>query len=223
MLAHDKQSIYLIYWWGLEIAVMLQKLTGIAILILHAFAANIPMAFSEEGQLIGGSANSPVRIEVFSDFQCPACRDLYLGAIRQVLQDYSSKDKVCVIYHEYPLSIHPYAKEAARYSEAASRLGLQILLTVYDSLFADQAQWSQDGNVDAIIAKALPKEEYRKLKRLIRDPIIDQSIEKGIQFGTKKEIKSTPTMLFYYAGKEQKLEGAIAYPVMKQFLDSVIK
>ncbi len=202
---------------------MLQKPITTGLLILLALTVSIPAFSADQGQIIGGSTNSPVRIEVFSDFQCPACRDLYLGAIRQVLQDYSSNGKVCVIYHEFPLAAHQYGKEAARYSEAASRLGIQSLLTVFDSLFADQAQWSQDGNLDAVIAKALPRDEYRKLKKVIQDPSINQSIDKEIQLGTKKEIKSTPTMFFYYAGKEQKVEGAVTYATMKQFLDSVIK
>jgi protein-disulfide isomerase len=202
---------------------MLQKLKMTGLLVLLASTVSIPAFSSDQGQMIGGSMSSPVRLEVFSDFQCPACRDLYLGAIRQVLQDYSSKDKVCIIYHEFPLSIHQYSKEAARYCEAASRLGLQSLLTVFDSLFADQAQWSQDGNLDAVIAKALPRDEYRKLKKVMQDPSINQSIEKEIQLGQKKDIKSTPTMFLYYAGKEQKVEGAITYTTMKQFLDSVIK
>jgi protein-disulfide isomerase len=202
---------------------MLQKLGMTGLLILLASMASIPAFSSDQGQMIGGSMSSPVRIEVFSDFQCPACRDLYLGAIRQVLQDYSSKDKVCVIYHEFPLSIHAYSKEAARYSEAASRLGIQSLLTVFDSLFADQAQWSQDGNLDAVIAKALPRDEYRKLKKVMQDPSINQSIDKEILLGQKKDIKSTPTMFLYYAGKEQKVEGGITYTTMKQFLDTVIK
>ena len=76
-----------------------------------------------EGQLLGGSLNSPIRLEVFSDFQCPSCRQFYLETIQPVLQEYSSKDKVCVIYHEFPLNQHPYARQAALYSEAASRLG----------------------------------------------------------------------------------------------------
>jgi len=202
---------------------MFQKLGMTGLVILLASTVSIPAFSSDQGQMIGGSMSSPVRIEVFSDFQCPACRDLYLGAIRQVLQDYSSKDKVCVIYHEFPLSIHAYGKEAARYSEAASRMGIQNLLTVFDSLFADQAQWSQDGDLDAVIAKALPQDEYRKLKKVIQDPSINQSIEKEVQLGLKKDIKSTPTMFIYYAGKEQKVEGAISYTTMKQFLDTVIK
>ena len=202
---------------------MLQRLKLVGFFWGFTLFVSIPAFSFDQGQLLGGSKSSPVKIDVFSDFQCPACRDLYLGTIRQVLQDYSSRDKVCVIYHEFPLTMHQYSREAARYCEAASRLGPQSLLTVFDTLFADQTQWAQDGNLDAVIAKALPREEYQKLKRIIQDPSINQAIDKEIKLGEKKDVKSTPTMFFYYAGKEQKVVGAIEYTTMKQFLDSIIK
>jgi protein-disulfide isomerase len=175
------------------------------------------------GQLLGGSLNSPIKIEVFSDFQCPACRDLYLNTIRKILQDYSSKDKVCVIYHEFPLAMHPYAKEAARYSEAAAHLGQQKLLPVFDSLFNDQQQWAKDGSLELSISKAVPGEDLQKIKKLIQDASITADLEKEIQLGVKKEIQSTPTLLISYPGKQQRVEGVVTYEILKQFIDSIVK
>jgi len=175
------------------------------------------------GQILGGSLNSPIRLEIFSDFQCPACRDLYLGTIRQVLQEYSSKDKVCVIYHEYPLSIHAYAREAARYCEAASRLGQEKLIPVYDSLFTDQAQWSQDGSLAATVSKALPGDDFQKVKKIMQDSSINAAIDKEVELGMQREVKSTPTMFIYYVGKQQKVVGVVTYLVLKQFIDSIVK
>jgi protein-disulfide isomerase len=186
---------------------------------------SVPMRPSDDapGQMLGGSADSPVRIEVFSDFQCSACREFYLNTIRQVLQDYSSKDKVCIIYHEYPLTIHRYSREAARYSEAAARLGLPKLLMVMDAIFTDQALWSQDGKLDISVSKALSREDMLKLKKIMQDSSIDQAVEKEIKLGNKIEVKSTPTTLISYIGKQTKVEGAVIYPAMKQFLDRIVK
>lgn len=167
--------------------------------------------------------NSPIRIDVFSDFQCPHCRELFLGTIRPVLSEYASKDKVCVIYHEFPLSSHQYSREAARYSEAAARLGTQKLLTVLDSLFTEQTQWSKDGNLAATISKALPSEDFAKLKQLLQDSSINAGIEKEIQLGLLNDIQSTPTMLISYIGKKQRVEGLVTYEVLKQFIDSIVK
>ena len=204
---------------------MLRKLKSI-LLLATITIWSIPAWSADEasGKVLGGSANSPVRIEVFSDFQCPGCRDLYLGTMRQVLQEYSSKDKVCVIYHEFPLdSIHQHAREAARYAEAAARLGQEKLLSVMDSLFTDQAQWSQDGSLESSVSKALSHDDFQKVKKMLQDPSINSELEKEVQLGLKKEVKSTPTLFVHYLGKEQKAEGVVTYPVLKQFIDQVVK
>ncbi len=186
---------------------------------------SVPMRSSDEpsGQILGGSTDAPIRIEVFSDFQCPHCRDLYLGTIKPLLQEYASKDKVCVIYHEFPLAMHQYSREAARYSEAAGRLGQQKLLPVFDSIFTDQAQWAKDGNLEATVSKALPGDDFAKLKKIMQDSSVNADIEKEIQLGVQKEIKSTPTLLISYIGRQQKVEGVVAYTVLKGFIDSIVK
>jgi len=199
----------------------LRSIIFLAIIIIWSMQAR--SADEASGVILGGSVNSPVRIEIFSDFQCPACRDLYLGTVKQVLQDYSSKDKVCIVYHEFPLSIHQHSREAARYCEAAARLGQEKLLPVMDSLFTDQAQWSQDGSLESSVSKALSRDDFQKLKKIMQDPSINSEIEKEVQLGLKKDVKSTPTLFVHYIGKEQKAEGVVTYPVLKQFIDQVVK
>ena len=177
------------------------------------------------GQKLGGALNAPIRMEIYSDFQCPHCRTLFMEVIRQVLQEYSSKDQVCVIYHEFPLPTHKYSWEAARYSEAASRMGTPTLLQVFEALFSNQDQWSEDGKLEAAIAKALPQETFQKLKKIRLDPSVNKAIEKEVQLGTKNGIDSTPTMMIYYSGKHQKVDGKqgpITYFVLKQFIESVL-
>jgi len=175
------------------------------------------------GQILGGSRSAPVRIEVFSDFQCPHCREFYLSTIKPVMQDYAGKDKVCVIYHEFPLAMHPYSREVARYTEAAAQLGQQKLVLLYDSIFTNQAQWSQDGKLEETVAKALSPDDFLKVKGAMNEPAINAAIEKEIALGVKNEVNSTPTMIIYYIGKHQKVEGLVTYPVLKQFIDTVVK
>lgn len=196
-------------------------------LFLIAFTLIWPMSLrpSEDapGRMLGGSANSPIRIDVFSDFQCSACREFYLSTIRKVLKEYSSEDKVCIVYHEFPLSYHPLAREAARYSEAAWRMGLQKLLPVMESIYVDQAHWAEDGNVEDSVVKALSPEDFAELKEIMEDPSINEAIEKEIQLAIKEKISATPTIIISYPGKQQRVEGLVTYLVMKQFIDSIIK
>jgi protein-disulfide isomerase len=203
---------------------MLRTLNLMMLLAVCFTALSMPAESPDQttGQLLGGSLKSPIKVEVFSDFQCPACRELYLYTIKEVLKDYSSKDKVCVIYHEFPLPMHAHAREAARYSEAASRLGQPQLLAVFNALYTDQAQWGQDGNLEASILKALSREELKTLKKTMQDTSIDATIEKEIQLGNKKEVKSTPTMIISYSGKQQTITDPLNYLTIKQFFDKIL-
>lgn len=65
----------------------------------------------ETGGVLLGSMTAPIKIVIFSDYQCPFCAadDSSLWAIRQ---KYGSN--VALIYRDFPLvAIHPYAEAAA--------------------------------------------------------------------------------------------------------------
>jgi protein-disulfide isomerase len=172
------------------------------------------------GKILCGSLSAPIKIEVFSDFECPSCRELYLDVMRRIIVEYGAQNKVCLIYHEFPLtSIHPYSMAAARIAEAASRLGREKQLKVFDALFMDQAQWSQDGNLEACLNKALSRAEMQKMSTILRDPGINATIEKEIELGQQKQIRSTPTFFIFAKGKEQRVEGRVTYIALKQFID----
>jgi protein-disulfide isomerase len=61
-----------------------------------------------------GPKNAPVVVEVFSDFQCPGCRQYYLSTLRRVIDEYCLTGKIYLIHHDFPLPQHPYSKAAAR-------------------------------------------------------------------------------------------------------------
>jgi protein-disulfide isomerase len=199
------------------------KLFILFILCSAIWTGSVQSANSADGNILGGSLNSPIKLEVFSDFQCPSCREFYLETIRRVLNEYSSKNQVCVIYHEFPLNAHRYSRAAAGYVTAAARMGRPKLLSVMEALFIDQAQWSQNGNLDATLSKVLSPEEFKQLKKLARDSSINASINSELQLGAMKKVESTPTMFITQNGKEEKVTGKVIYPVMKQFLDRYVK
>jgi protein-disulfide isomerase len=193
--------------------------------VLLAAIFSLPVQSAEtSGQILGGAPDAPIRIEVFSDFQCPSCRGLYLDVMRRVLSDYSSQNKVCVVYHEFPLQIHRYSREAALYAEAVSRLGRQQLLKVYDSLFMDQAQWGEDGKLEESISKAISRADLEKVKKIMQDPGITATVEKEIRLGMQNQIESTPTFFIYSGQKQlQKVVGLLSYVSLKTYLNTIIK
>jgi len=173
-------------------------------------------------QCVGGKLDAPVRIEVFSDFQCPACRTFYLDVIQKVVETYCSRDKVCVIYHEFPLKNHNLARVAARYSKAAQRLGRKQWVTVMGALYTSQAEWTWDGSVEGVISRALSPQDLAELKKRLEDPSIDAAIDKEVALGEKREVQSTPTFFLSSRGKEERVVGGVPYPVLKGYIDRLI-
>src|SRR6185312_9505611 len=75
------------------------------------FAGNIPL-LKEEGAPAFGPANAPVKIFLFSDFECPYCKEEAKTLRENVAKDHPND--VRIIYKDFPLdSIHPWARPAA--------------------------------------------------------------------------------------------------------------
>lgn len=174
--------------------------------------------------IIGGAAGAPVKIEVFSDFQCPACRNFYLETIKPILANYCSQNKVCVVYRDFPLEMHLYARAAARYSIAAQRLGRERWLRISEALYTYQDQWSQDGNLEAVLSKVLDPTEVARLRKLAADPATEAALEKELMLGQSRAVNSTPTFFITTeSGRLQRVNGPVPYPVIKDYLDRLIK
>jgi len=180
-----------------------------AFFFVMCLAAYAPLAGSADGAIgiiLGGSAESPVKLEVFSDFECPGCRNLFFNTIQPVLKNY--KDRVCVVYYEFPLAMHPYARPASRYVSAAARLGDQKkLLVLFETLFADQDIWAQDGNLEASVAKALSPEDLKKVKNIMETEgeSIEREIDREVKLGTDRNIPGTPTIFINHGGKQERV------------------
>jgi protein-disulfide isomerase len=172
---------------------------------------------------LGGSYDAPIRIDVFSDFQCAHCRDFFLNTIPSVLEDYCSLNKVCVVYHEFPLRNNIYSRKAAQYSLAAQKLGRDQWRSVMTALYQHQETWAPTGNIEDVVAKVLTADDFSRLKKLLLDPSLDKEIDGDIALGEKNEVSATPTILVNALGREQKVVGSISFPILKDFFDSIVK
>jgi len=194
-----------------------------AIVLLLVIPAGFAQTTPEAGApCVGGKSNSPVKIEVFSDYQCPACRAFYLGTMRMVLSEYGDAGKVCVVYHEFPLNIHPHAPQAARYGHAALRLGIRQWSQVTDALFERQEQWAASGQLEPVVASALSREDMDQVRKLAADPATNAAIRRDIELGQSREVNSTPTFFITAKGKTEKVAGVVQYPILKRYLDSLL-
>jgi protein-disulfide isomerase len=167
-----------------------------------------------------GSKNAPVIMEVFSDFQCPACKTLFLTTNRQVMDNYVSTGKVFLIHRDFPLAMHAYSRVAARYARAASQIGK--FEPVEQVLFQNQEKWEQTGDVDGTVADVLSAVEMAKVRALVKGGTLDAAIDKDYALGQMYRVNQTPTTVFHSKGQTYPYSGAMTYDILKQFLDQLL-
>jgi len=170
-----------------------------------------------------GTLDAPIRLDVFSDFQCGYCRAFYLETVVQVRKIYAPEDKICIIYHEFPIETHAYGRKAARYSLAAQRVGRNQWLAVMDALYTKQEQWALDGNIDAALKVAVSAEDLDQIKKNLQDPSIDTAIAKDIALALKKGVTGTPTVFMTALNKERLKAPYLTYKAWQEFFGRFVK
>jgi protein-disulfide isomerase len=141
--------------------------------------------------------------------------------MRSVFKDYADNGKVCVVFRSYPGDNHAFAPQAARYGEAALRLGTIQWNRLAEALFSNQDKWAESGNLEAVISNALTKADMDALRKRLQDqPSLDLAIYNDIKLGLAREVGSTPTFFITAGGKTQGFEGALRYSALKRHLDA---
>jgi len=167
-----------------------------------------------------GSKSAPVVMEVFSDYQCPACKTLFLTTNRQLMESYVSSGKVFLIHRDFPLPMHAYSRVAARYARAAAEIGK--IEQVEKVLFENQEKWEQTGDVDGTVAAVLTSAEMSKVRALVKGGTLEPLIDKDYSLGQMYRISQTPTSVFHSKGQTYPYSGVMSYEILRQFLDQLL-
>jgi protein-disulfide isomerase len=178
-----------------------------------------PTAFSSYEQADGqalGAADAPVTIEIYSDFQCPACGVL-ANTIKPPLQrDYVETGQVRLIYRDFAF-LGPESLDAAVAARCAAQQNR--FWPYHDYLFANQ----QGENRGAFSARRLEAmadavglniEDYRACTV---DPTHRQALAEERAAAAALPIDSTPTLVI---DGEQRLVGVPDYAALRQAIDA---
>ena len=137
-----------------------------------------------------GDENAPIKITEFVDFQCPACAN---GAktLKQYRTDHPHKIRLELKY--FPLKMHQHALVIARYAECAARQDKFWPFT--EIVFDRQDQWKSlfdaHSAFDGFAGEA--GMNAARLESCLKDPSVDELIEKNKQEGVSLGVESTPT------------------------------
>jgi protein-disulfide isomerase len=169
-----------------------------------------------------GTRSAPVVVEVFSDFQCPACRELYQSTLKPLMANYVASGKVYLVHRDMPLSIHSHSRQAARFANAAAAIGK--LDRVSDVLYSTQDVWGVNGNVEAVVAQVLTPAEMRRVRELAASEPVNASIDRDLERGRSLQVRSTPSVFVTHRGRTQPLPpGGVNYPLLKQYIDHLLR
>lgn len=214
----------------------LLTIAALCILASGAFAkqqAKAPAPSSEKTATAGaspafkktiGNPNAPITMEVFGDFQCPACRGFFETTVKQVIDDYVIPGKVYLIHRDFPLDMHPYARQAARLANAAAEFGQ--FEAIERALYDHQDEWSAKGNIDEVMASYFPAAEFKKFQTYESQHIseINASIERDRAMGMQRNVNQTPTIYITAHGKTEALPGGgVDYKLLKSYFDYLLR
>jgi protein-disulfide isomerase len=166
-----------------------------------------------------GSPTAPLTMELYTDYECPACRAFYLEVLPSVMRDFVATGKLRLIHRDFRLPQHQFTKVATRYANAAGEIGKFDVVT--HQIFLTQPDWSQNGNVDAAVAKVLPPADMEKIRALVKsDSHLDDTATRDEAMGnTTDHLTQTPTIVIVAKGKREVIAGGMPYSILKLYLD----
>jgi protein-disulfide isomerase len=170
-----------------------------------------------------GNPGAPLLIEVFSDFECPACKRLHDEEMPLLMKDFVTAGKAYLVYRYFAWPQHAHARQAADLVCAAAQLGKWE--PAANALFAKQQIWSINGQVEETVNAVLTPSEQKKLKSLVNDPAVKAQVDRDLQLAQMVPVQSTPSILVTYRLKRYPIEGqgVFSYSLVKSFLDDLLK
>jgi len=168
--------------------------------------------FSNAGAPTIGPRAAPVTLVVFSDFQCPFCRQ-FRGTMDRVREAYG--DRVRIVFRQFPLSTHPQAFRAAEASLCAHEKGK--FWELHDLMFDEQERLLEADLVAKAERVGLDGEAFRSCLASGRNAdIVRADLAEGTQFG----VTGTPQI---YVNGLAASSGAVPYEAVEEMIERALR
>jgi protein-disulfide isomerase len=189
-----------------------------------------------------GSKDAPLTFELFTEYSCRMCRNLFERSLRPMIADYAVPGKLYLVHRDYPTKSarRRYSLQAARWVNAAAEIGQ--FAPVEAALYDHQDSWVADGNLARYVAGAMSADDFKRVQKTMEgcsppapppksDPLysdsdncsVDPYIEHDMALGKQLPVNATPTYLILYKGQVVfRGAGYVSWPPLKQLLDSYL-
>jgi protein-disulfide isomerase len=152
--------------------------------------ASISMRVNIQGEPFRGSAEAPVAIIEYGDYQCSFCARFKQDVYPQIEADYLEASRLKYIYRDLPLASHRYALPAARAAYCAKEQGKYW--EMHERIFTLKQSFSEIELTEQAQAIGLRMEDFRAC---VEDRRSEDEIVRVAATARMMQIENTPTFL----------------------------
>jgi protein-disulfide isomerase len=165
-----------------------------------------------------GMPGAPVMIALFTDFQCPYCREEAKTLRTNLIQTYP-KD-VRLYLKVYPLvQIHNWAKAAAIAGRCVFQQNPQAFWQYHDWIFEQQPQITPENLSGKVMEFAQGKEiDGLQLKRCIDTRATEAEVDKSVTEAQNLQVDSTPTLFI----NGRRISSNLPWAQLKTIIDNEV-
>lgn len=164
-----------------------------------------------------GPANATVTIVEFADFQCPYCKRM-----ADVLENGFTADErknIRIVFRNYPLPMHPWAKDAAEVAGCAALQSDDAFWKVHDYFFQNQATLTvanakANGTGFALASAGVDQAQFQTC---LDKKLAVGGVAQDTDLGNANGVHATPTLFI----NGTKYEGAKDAAALRAILDGI--
>jgi protein-disulfide isomerase len=163
-----------------------------------------------------GAAGAPVSLVVFSDFQCPNCKQEE-ETLRQSLPS-TFPTQVRVYFKDFPLEqIHPWAKAAAIAGRCVFHQNPAKFWEYHDWIYGKQSDITVENLKDQVLSFATNAKDLDTLQlgRCMDTKATEAEVNASIAEARELKVDATPTMFL----NGRRLVGNYPWPNLEQIID----
>ncbi|MCJ7478700.1 MAG: DsbA family protein [Candidatus Nanohaloarchaeota archaeon QJJ-7] len=155
---------------------------------------------SNGGEPVLGNSSAPVRVTLFEDFECPACRSFDQSVTSRLKSEYVDSGEVKIVWKDFPLTyagdMHPWSDEAAVAMECVFREGgNDAFWNVKDKVFANQDDLSESNVQDRIVSWAGEEGVAGSdIETCMQDSDAESEVRSDFNEGRNVGVEGTPTV-----------------------------
>jgi len=181
-----------------------------------------PREESVQEMTVLGSADAPVTIVEFSDYQCPYCQQHALETLPRIVEMYVDTGQVRYVYRDFPLPSHAHAQQAAEAARCAGAQDASAYWEMHERLFTEQSEWAaqeaeEAGTTFAAYAGELGL-DAEAFQECLASGTFAEQVEQDQSAGFEAGVEGTPCFFI----NDQFAAGAYSFENFQQMIEAAL-